>query len=179
MSDSESSLPSDLAPTQAERLIRICDRFEADWRAGRRPRIKEIVCDLPEPDQSGVLRMLLGLELRLRRELGERPTPADYEREFPGRTDLISSVFVSMAAASIEADGDPTTSQDGTDAGPASPDATLSYCVGREGGRVAPRIDADQHQRLRGAFAPGGVVQGRYRIDRELGRGGICQRNLR
>lgn len=179
MSDSESALPSDLSPSHVKRLIRICDRFEADWRAGLRPRISEIVGDLPEPDQSGVLRMLLGLELRLRRELGERPTPSDYEREFPGRTDLISSVFESLAAAAIEADGDPTTSHDATDFGPDGPDATLSYCVGRDGGRVVPWIDADQHQRLRGAFAPGGVVQGRYRIDRELGRGGICQRNLR
>ena len=101
------------------------------------------------------------------------PLQRTIEREFPGRTDLISSVFDSLAAASIEADGDPTTSHDGTDFGPDGPDATLSYCVGRDGGRVVPWVDADQHQRLRGAFAPGGVVQGRYRIDRELGRGGM------
>jgi hypothetical protein len=117
--------------------------------------------------------MLLALELRLRREQGERPTREDYLREFSGRNELIGSVFDSLAAAGSAADGVPTTSRDETDTRPHSPDATLTYSVGRDGGRVAPWIDAAQHRRLRDAFAPGAVVQGRYRIDQELGRGGM------
>ena len=56
---------------------------------------------------------------------------------------------------------------------PGDPDATLTYSVSRDGGRVGPWTDAEQRQRLRDAVAPGGVIQSRYHIDRELGRGGM------
>ena len=38
---------------------------------------------------------------------------------------------------------------------------------------MVPCIGDDQHRRLRNCFAPGGVIQGRYRVDQELGRGGM------
>ncbi len=173
MNNNNSALSFNRSPSWVERLVQICDRFEADWRAGLRPRISEIVRDLAEPEQSGVLRMLLALELRLRRERGERPTRADYLREFSGRDELIDSAFDSLAATGSAANGDPTTSRDEMDTRPHSPDATLTYSVGGNGGKVAPGIDAVQHRRLRSAFARGEVVLRRYRIDQELGRGGM------
>src|SRR5262245_13185970 len=66
-----------------------------------------------------------------------------------------------------------SSSRDLTDTRSHDPDATLTYSVGRGGGQVGPLIDADQSQRLCGAFAPGVVIQGRYGIERELGRGGM------
>ena len=173
MNNNNSALSFNRSPSWVERLVQICDRFEADWRAGLRPRISEIVRDLAEPEQSGVLRMLLALELRLRRERGERPTRADYQREFSGRDELIDSAFDSLTATGSAANGDPTTSRDEMDTRPHNPDATLTYSVGGNGGKVAPWIDAVQHRRLRGAFARGEVVLRRYRIDQELGRGGM------
>ncbi len=164
---------SNLSPSRLERFNHICRRFEANWRAGSRPRITEFMGDVPEPDRTVVLRELIALELRFRQELGERPTPEDYQGEFPGRTDLIDSVFDSLTATGIKADGVPAISRDGVDTAPVDPDATLTYSVGREGGRVEPLIDADRQQQLRDAFATGGVVQDRYRLDRELGRGGM------
>ncbi len=150
---------SNLSPSRLERFNHICRRFEANWRAGSRPRITEFMGDVPEPDRTVVLRELIALELRFRQELGERPTPEDYQGEFPGRTDLIDSVFDSLTATGIKADGVPAISRDGVDTAPVDPDATLTYSVGREGGRVEPLIDADQRQQLRDAFATGGVVR--------------------
>ena len=120
-----------------------------------------------------VLRELITLELRLRRELGERPTPEDYHGEFPGRTDLIGSVFDSLTAAGIAADGVPTVSRDGTDTGPDDPDATLTYSVGREGGGSSHSSTPTSGSSYAMPSRPGGVIQDRYRIDRELGRGGM------
>jgi serine/threonine protein kinase/tetratricopeptide (TPR) repeat protein len=52
-------------------------------------------------------------------------------------------------------------------------DTTLTYSVGRTDEHVRPWIGADQQEELCNAFVPGRLVQGRYQIDRELGRGGM------
>ncbi len=75
-------------------------------------------------------------------------------------------------------EGDPVAGQDGTDLDPGhSPstdsDPTLTYLVSRDGGRLGLWMDEDQTRRLYDVFTPGGVVDGRYQIDRELGRGGM------
>ena len=167
------SRSSNLSPSQLETLIQICDRFEVNWRAGLRPRIAMFTADAPEPDRLVLLRELIALELRLRLELGEQPTPADYHGEFPGQTALISSVFESLNATSLANDRLLLMSRDATAGGPCDPDATLAYSVGRGGGKVEAILDADRQQELRVAFAKDGVVQDRYRIDAELGRGGM------
>src|SRR4051812_40976681 len=96
MRSDESSPFSELPPSLPDRIDQICDRFEDEWRAGRRPRIVEFVGDAPEPGRDPILRELIAMELRLRLGMGEWPTPADYQRELPGWTELIDSVFSSL-----------------------------------------------------------------------------------
>jgi len=55
-----------------ELIDQICDRYEAAWLAGQRPRIEDKLATTPEVDRPGLLRELLGLELELRRAGGER-----------------------------------------------------------------------------------------------------------
>src|SRR5699024_4832539 len=72
-----------------------CDRYEADWKAGRRPRIEGFLADAPEPIRADLLPELVALDVALRREAGERPTPGGYRSHFPGlprRLDAILGV---------------------------------------------------------------------------------------
>ena len=51
-------------PRELTRLIdEACDRFEADWAAGRRPRIEDALAGIPEPGRPDLLRELLKLDL--------------------------------------------------------------------------------------------------------------------
>jgi serine/threonine-protein kinase len=171
-----------MPPAQLRRVIVACERYEGDWHAGRRPRIEQFLADDPGPDRPALLRELLALELELRRDAGEQPGPQEYRARFPEHGAAVADAF-DMTSRSAECDrdaatgpkgnNDPTVSRDGRDTGPDDLDATLTYSVGRDGGQIGPWIDADQRQRLRDTFAVGGVIQSRYRIDRELGRGGM------
>ena len=57
----------------ALRLDAACDRFEAAWRTGRRPRIEDCLNEVAESERTGLLRELLEVELELRRGDGETP----------------------------------------------------------------------------------------------------------
>jgi hypothetical protein len=50
-----------------------CDRFEAAWRAGDRPRIEDFLGDPTDPDYLMLLRYLLVVELDFSGSLGETP----------------------------------------------------------------------------------------------------------
>ncbi len=77
----------------AERVDEICDRFEADWRAGRRPRIEDHLDAAPDSGRPDLFRELLATELELRRADGGRPSPRDYLTRFPGHPTLIGEAF--------------------------------------------------------------------------------------
>jgi serine/threonine protein kinase/Flp pilus assembly protein TadD len=65
------------APTPFERARDAdarCDRFESDWRAGRRPHIEDYLADAPESIRDDLRPELVALEAALRREC-ERTTP--------------------------------------------------------------------------------------------------------
>jgi hypothetical protein len=59
------------------RIEAVCRRFEADWRAGRRPRLEDDLSEVPEPGHAALRAELEALE----RELGHadetiaRPEP--------------------------------------------------------------------------------------------------------
>ena len=74
-------------------LERSCDRFEAQCRAGLRPRIEEFLVGMKEPSRSRLLRELLTLDLTYRRKAGERPAPVDYRGRLTGDGALVDSVF--------------------------------------------------------------------------------------
>jgi hypothetical protein len=45
--------------SQAQRVDRVCDRFEGAWQAGQRPRIEDYLGEVPEPERSRLIRELL------------------------------------------------------------------------------------------------------------------------
>jgi serine/threonine-protein kinase len=77
----------------ARRIDAACDRFEAAWRAGRRPRIEDLVAEAAEPERPALLRELIALEVELRRGRGEQPTPGEYLDRCPGRADAVDAAF--------------------------------------------------------------------------------------
>ena len=89
----------ELAPELVERLDDTCDRFEAEWKAGRCPRIKDHLSDAAETERATWLRELLALELDWRRRRGERPTPWEYLNEFPKDHATIHTAFVDARTA--------------------------------------------------------------------------------
>ena len=50
----------------ARRVDAACDRFEAEWRAGRRPGVDDFVRAAPEADREALRQALLAVELELK-----------------------------------------------------------------------------------------------------------------
>src|SRR5690348_13033228 len=70
-----------MGPTAAEAgraVDRACDRFEAAWRSGSRPRIEEFLAEVPDQARPRLLRELIALDADYRRLAGESPRPDDY-----------------------------------------------------------------------------------------------------
>ena len=84
MSDATPTEEGNRSPSLGGRVEALCDRFEAAWKAGRRPRIEDDLGEVPEPVRAALLRALLELELAYRRQNGERPTPEEYQSPVPG-----------------------------------------------------------------------------------------------
>jgi hypothetical protein len=91
---SEPLFSADDLPLEAEKEIdRICDRFEAAWRAGSRPRVEEFWSLPDEPARTALLRELLRMEVEYRRRGGEIVSPEHYVARFPGREETIRAVM--------------------------------------------------------------------------------------
>jgi serine/threonine-protein kinase len=78
---------------RARAIHRSCESFEASWRAGEAPSIADYVGDLGPAGQQEHFRELLALEIELRREGGEDPTPEEYVRRFPGSESVVHAIF--------------------------------------------------------------------------------------
>jgi serine/threonine protein kinase len=77
----------------AQDVDEACDRFEAAWRAGDRPRIEDFLDSSTDPSRHVLLRHLLAVELAYRRDLGESPEASEYRCRFPGHDELIDSAL--------------------------------------------------------------------------------------
>jgi hypothetical protein len=75
----------DMPPSRLRRIDELCDRFEAAWRAGQRPRIEECLRESPQEERAQLLGELLPLELVYRLE--------EYQQRFPDHRELIRAVF--------------------------------------------------------------------------------------
>lgn len=86
---------ADAAPdlSQADRIDSICDRFEQDFLAGKKPAIERCLGESQDPFRSTLLRALVGLEIELRQKRGERPRVEDFASRFPNHTATIQQVF--------------------------------------------------------------------------------------
>jgi hypothetical protein len=70
-------------PALVVEINRICDQFESDWQAGRRPAIEDHLAGTAEPLRSALLRELLEVELEFRVTSGEQPGAAEFHARFP------------------------------------------------------------------------------------------------
>jgi serine/threonine protein kinase len=182
-------------------IDRIATLFDRAWQAGEHPRIEDYLEGVAAPRRSQLLEELLRVELDNRRAAGETPSPEDYVIRFPESKATIRAIVTGGAIrkvypSSADAATTPQPPRDGcgrsdgdglpsivgrVDAkGPYHPravkadaDATLSYCVARDGGKVEPLLCAQDIEQLARIFTPGMVLQGRYLLERELGRGAM------
>jgi serine/threonine protein kinase/Tfp pilus assembly protein PilF len=77
LSDS-GSLPGEVE----ERLDAVCDRFEAEWAAGRRPLIQDYCQDVAEAIHTALAQELILLDVHYRRRAGDDSRAADYAPHF-------------------------------------------------------------------------------------------------
>ena len=75
------------------RIDGVCDRFEAAWQSGGRPRIEEHLGSSAGEERSALLAELVALEIAYRQRHGESPGEEEYQARFPGHAQLIRSVF--------------------------------------------------------------------------------------
>lgn len=77
------SARASLAPEIFRQVDKVCQRFEAAWKAGHRPPISPYLSDIEEPIRSALLGELILLDWEYRARRGEQPAAADYYRQFP------------------------------------------------------------------------------------------------
>jgi hypothetical protein len=77
-------------PARPSELVReACDRFEADWRAGRAPRIEDYLAEAEPADRALLLGEPLALEREMRQRHGECPGAGEYQDRFQGHAEVI------------------------------------------------------------------------------------------
>jgi serine/threonine-protein kinase len=84
-------VPESLPASSARRISEVCERFEAAWRAGRRPRIEDYRDEVPEWE--AMLFALLVLELELRRDAGEHLIAQEFHERFPAHARVVHAAF--------------------------------------------------------------------------------------
>ena len=124
-------LPLDVA----RRLDPICDRFEDDWLAGRRPRLEEFLDRVPPADRLTLLAELLGLELDYRLRRGEHVEAEDYRRRLPGCDEVIEAAFASLSVPGDALSPTFYTSPPRTEVKDTRPDATDATPLPQQAGR--------------------------------------------
>jgi serine/threonine-protein kinase len=89
----------DVTTSELARLVEVCDHYEAARKAGRDPRIEDLLGAASRTERTVLLRLLLELELDLRAGEGESPTREEYKRRFPDQSGLIDSIFAAELGA--------------------------------------------------------------------------------
>jgi serine/threonine protein kinase/formylglycine-generating enzyme required for sulfatase activity len=88
--------PEDPNSPLVKRIDQACDQFEAEWRASRRPRIKDYLAREPEEGRKAFFRDLLPLELGLRCENEETVSSKEYLADFPQYAEIIKANFAAF-----------------------------------------------------------------------------------
>jgi serine/threonine protein kinase len=139
------NLPADdsLPPDDLARVIAACDRFEADWNAGRPRRIEDELAAADKPVPSRLFRELLVLELELVRRDGRLADLDAYLARFPERANTVREVFAgdTVVLPDREVTGSVTSNE------PASPSSTEGYELIRKlggGGQATTYLARDR-----------------------------------
>jgi tRNA A-37 threonylcarbamoyl transferase component Bud32 len=120
------STPESQPLSVAERIDAHSDRFEAEWQAGRNPRIEDFLGTLQGSERASLFRALLAVELELLQSQGQPPEPACYHQRFPDQAEAVAEVFRGLGRPSGET-GDL-----------ASGDTSISTASARTGTHPAP-----------------------------------------
>ena len=88
-----------LSTHQLEHIAELGDPFEASWRAGRRPRLEDVLTGVDAPERPALLGVLLAQEWEVRLRLGESPTIQEYRDRFPVHDEAIFDAVQSLILA--------------------------------------------------------------------------------
>ncbi len=132
---SEMLLPPSLSPAEVWQIEQVCDRFEAAWKAGQRPRLEAYLGPAAEPLRTTLLRQLLALDWEYRLRAGDQPQTAEYEARFPDVRTLIEAVGREVVAADAQTRPGPGAPAAATVADGPLPQRLGEYRILREVGR--------------------------------------------
>ena len=88
---------SDLSPTTPH-IDAVCDDFEAEWLAHKRPQIEAFLPQVPESQRLALFEELLGLELDYRQRAGEPPDRSEYQARFSAYATIVEQQFGKLQA---------------------------------------------------------------------------------
>jgi serine/threonine protein kinase len=74
-------------------MERLCDEFEAAWRAGQHPQIEDVLAREPPARRGELLEKLLEIELEMQSLTGETLSLGGYRRRFPEDAARLESVY--------------------------------------------------------------------------------------
>ena len=92
----------ELPPTQAWRVDAVCQRFEAEWRAEREPRIEDFLPQADQPQRPPSSANCWHWSWSFAR-IAANDSTREYRTRFPGHTAAIEAVFGLKPAASSDA----------------------------------------------------------------------------
>jgi eukaryotic-like serine/threonine-protein kinase len=75
------------------RIVEICENYEAEWRANRAPQIDPFLEKIETVSRDALFRELLAIDVELRLARGETPLAKDYCDRFPDRAVAIEETF--------------------------------------------------------------------------------------
>jgi hypothetical protein len=104
-----------------------CDRFEAAWQAGGRPRLEDYLAGCPEPARAALLAELLPLELVYRGRAGEAPAPEEYHARLPAHAALIDAAFRAREQPTLRRQSQAATREAAARGAEAGPPAVPGY----------------------------------------------------
>lgn len=157
-------------------LDAVCDQFENEWKSGNPPKLESYLDQVAESDCSKLFTELLQIELWWRREENPPVSIDEYKRRFPNQTKEVDTAFHAFSAgrrADSLAETDNKLRSTISTSEPADPDITLTFSVRHADGHVAPILNQQLQRGLDASFHSGIVIDGRYVLKKELGRGGM------
>jgi tetratricopeptide (TPR) repeat protein/tRNA A-37 threonylcarbamoyl transferase component Bud32 len=162
MSDAPTKENASLA--QQRHVDQVCQRFEAAWKSGQRPRIEDYLGDTAEPGQSALLRELIPLDADYRRLAGETPRLEDYQR-FPN----LDPAWLASVLAAPEPAAAPGTPLPLESTGPVATSPTPRAGDSGQAAASAVPTDSGRYQPLR-FHARGALGEVHVALDAELHR---------
>jgi serine/threonine protein kinase/tetratricopeptide (TPR) repeat protein len=163
-----------LLSTPEKHLIDVAkEAFRSSWSSGRQPRIEEFWKSLPVALQPLALRELLLLELGVRRAAGQMLSAADYFERFPRHKTMIAELFDQTVVLHREHAGSAAVLEPNVET---VIDASAGGGQDRASSRPenAPEnVPENAPTNAEPESVPLPEQFGRYRILRELGRGGM------